>query len=143
MVGSDATPAMLEAARRVAEAEVDLIRIRQARAAVLKGPISDQYRYPMAETRVRLTVIQNEYLRTRNPTLPEAMLDLVDPIPPSEISDTKRLEIRLGEVAAALKRLDRYQTRATSRRTRAVRAFEEVAFEKTTPPRSDETRSTE
>ena len=134
IAGPDADPERSDIARRVAEAEIDLIRIRQARATLLRGPIRDQYRYSITGARIRLRVLQNEYDRTGNPSLSEEMLELVDPIPLSEISSAERAAIRIDEIARLLARLDRYEARATSRRKAAISAFDALGLEATSAP---------
>jgi hypothetical protein len=133
IAGAGADARRVDAARRVAEAEIDILRVRDARAAVQRASIGDQYRYSTAETRRRLQRMLSSRKKTRDIILADAILRLVDPIPPSEIGETEQFCIRVDEAARELSRLDRYERRAMSRRRSALRELDDLGARNESP----------
>jgi hypothetical protein len=119
IVGADTDRQNLAAARRIAEAQLDIIRVRRARLALLTDPDA---RTPLLTLRDLQKVVN---ALTRGPDPDEAsdeMLRLVDTrkLQGPELS----LEAGLDLVAPQLGKLDRYERRALSRRKTAFRDYE-------------------
>jgi hypothetical protein len=119
-------PHLLEAAVRVAEAAVDVLRVRRARVELLSRPAREQD--PMqqilpgkwTQKRIRQWLVSGPHPRqagaTPNPGSSSLQLD----------KQAER-EITLFEAAASqLEKLDRYERRSLSRRDRAFKSFDEI-----------------
>jgi hypothetical protein len=139
IAGPDANAEVQELARRVAEAQIDLRRVRYARHQWLL----DCLRNPRYESRARIRM----KWRTLGPLLrhdPQQIAELLWPDPqatPEEILERlvdrvltfvnttpqgpHKLATILSEEAKQL-RFDRYERRALSRRKFAIRAFDEA-----------------
>lgn len=120
IAGAGANARMYELAWRIAEAQIDLARVRRARHAILSGiPADGEYRS----------------LKTRGTGV--AVAGLVQevapqiPAPPEIVSFTKsksegprEFVAILGNMAQQLAAIDRYERRVVSRRKFAIRAFD-------------------
>ncbi len=134
--GPDADAEMLEWARRIAEAQLDLNRVRASRKGLLTRLLVDPYFEPKQVNRQRFQLL-NWVLGGRRPSnLPidvDAIKRMVFPEPPE--GDEKLaviLEERISELAA----LDRYERRALSRRKTAIRKFDAMRALLVAPPPS-------
>jgi hypothetical protein len=102
IAGTEANAEMQELARRVAEAQIDLRRVRYARHQLLSRPLSRR-------------------LRDAAPDVPIAgLVDYVTTMPegPEKLATILSAEVRQLSV------MDRYERRALSRRKFAIRAFD-------------------
>jgi hypothetical protein len=122
IAGSGANAETQELARRVAEAQIDLRRVRYARHQFLSDTLSDQYYDSHANMRMKVKVI-GRLLRARAPdTSMEALVKFVTSTPQGPHKFAKNL----SQEAKRLLAMDRYERRAISRRKSAIRAFAEI-----------------
>jgi hypothetical protein len=111
----------LDLARRIAEAEIDLIRVRLARHDLLARALANPNYRSSARLGARIALLR----RTGE------MLELGIPIP-GELRDAilsrpqgaQKFALILADLAGELAAMDRYERRARSRRKFAVRAFD-------------------
>ncbi len=108
-------------ARRVAEAQVDLRRIRYARQQFLSGALAkNPYHYePRAVTRLKMRILK--HILADIP-IPAFVMNFVTAAP----EGPTRFATVLSKETKQLLALDRYERRALSRRKLAVRALDEA-----------------
>jgi hypothetical protein len=123
IVGETDDPLRLQGARRIAEAELDVLRVRRARLALLADPSA---RFPRVSWRAAprgLAALKQQ------PDADDAGAGaalLIEAVAPQ--GATRTLEASVDVVAPQLEKLDRYERRALSRRKAAIRAFAIRAF---------------
>ena len=114
IAGPDANPETQALARQVAEAQIDLRRVRYARHKLLSDALSDPH--------YGLLAVAKRVLRLRRTELDspvENLSEFLIPQGPHRIAKILSQEKRL-------RAMDRYERRAISRRKSAVRAFDEI-----------------
>ena len=120
IAGVDASAELLELARRVAEAQIDLRRVRHARYQILSRALNDPYYDDKAKMREKVAVIR-DLLRPNAPNVPLAALsDYLTTVP----EGPQKLALIVAQEVQRLSALDRYERRALSRRKFAIRAFD-------------------
>ena len=112
LLGSNTSPKIGELARRVAEAEVDLRRVRILRRNLFVKPLLRHWSIPELH---RLIMAGNAPVRV-------AFDGLVYVMPESEV-EIERITARIRGRSREFARLDRYERRALSRRKFAIRAL--------------------
>jgi len=122
IAGTDANAETQELARRVAEAQIDLRRVRYARHQLLSDGLSDPYYESRASAREKVRVLCH-LLRPNAPDIPMAALERYLTSTPQ---GPHKFATILSEEAKQLLALDRYERRALSRRKFAIRAFDEA-----------------
>jgi hypothetical protein len=120
IAGTDANAEMQELARRVAEAQIDLRRVRDARHQLLSRALSNPYYEARANVREKLSVLRH-LLRHDAPDVP--LTGLVKYLTTTPEGPHKLATI-LSQEVQRLSALDRYERRALSRRKSAIRAFD-------------------
>jgi hypothetical protein len=116
LVGANASVQIREYARAVAEAQIDLSRIRGARHQFLQRALASDFE-PWLVTRQSITRM-NKLLASSNPQIRQLMHDYLNALPVPE--GFEKLAWILDMQHRALATLDRYERRALSRRTRAI-----------------------
>ena len=122
IAGPGANAETQELARRVAEAQIDLRRVRHARHQFLSDTLSWEY-YSYTKMRMKVKVLR-ALLRPNPPDISMEALEFATSNPSLEGPD--KLATILLEQAKELLAMDRYERRALSRRKFAVRAFDEA-----------------
>jgi hypothetical protein len=120
IAGTDANAEIQELARRVAEAQIDLRRVRCARHQFLTRTLAEPYYDSRANMRAKLALLGR--LFGKNP--PEIPLDTLMTFVASTPEGPQKLATIVAEEAKRLLAMDRYERRALSRRKFAVRAFD-------------------
>ena len=110
-----------ELARRVAEAQIDLRRVRYARHQFLSDTLSEEYYDSHANVRMKLKVLR-ALLRSNPPNMSSETLEFATSTP----QGPDKLATILSGEAKKLLAMDRYERRALSRRKFAIRAFDEA-----------------
>ena len=120
IAGADASAEIQELAQRIAEAQSDLRRVRDARHQLLSQALSDPYYDARANVREKLTVIR-QLLRPNAPDVPlEALTKYLTRVP----EGPQKFALILAQELQQLSAMDRYERRALSRRKFAIRAFD-------------------
>jgi hypothetical protein len=120
IAGADADTESLDLARRVAEAQIDLRRVRDARHRLLSQAWNNPYYDSLDNAREKLGVL-SLLLRPNAGEVPIALLENYVTTTPE---GPRKLALILSQEVGRLSRLDRYERRALSRRKFAIRAFD-------------------
>jgi hypothetical protein len=127
IMGENRGPALLPLARVIAEAQLNLNRVRRARHAVLLDAHDAPHDSPeLLKNKARIARLFRKHgiepgpARSPLPALANVFFGLIRKQP----RPVQRAAIAFGEMASKLAMLDRYERRALSRRKAAVRAYD-------------------
>src|SRR6188472_4245338 len=122
IAGPGADAETTELARRVAEAQIDLQRVRYARYKLLSRTLADPYYEPREDTRNKVALLRS-LLQKNAPDLPvENLVAFLNSTP----QGPHKFATILSQEAKQLLAMDRYERRALTRRKSAIRAFDET-----------------
>jgi hypothetical protein len=122
IAGIGATVEIQEIAHQIAEAQLDLCRVRYARHQALVRALGNPYYDYQANLRHRCKLIGN-VLRGKEPDM--AMAELMNDLNP-ELEGPQKFAMILSQTAKTLATMDRYERRALSRRKFAIRALDKA-----------------
>jgi hypothetical protein len=127
LAGPGANERRRRLAERGAEAEIDLIRVRQARTAILAGPMADPNYLETKDREAKILSALKALSRREKPFSDEEFFASVRRRGPVRRSgEAERVNAILGDLSAQLTRLDRYERRALSRRKSAAKEFDDA-----------------
>jgi hypothetical protein len=123
IAGPTANAEILELARAIAEAQIDLRRVRNARQQRLATAFAEPFHDSRAAVWKKVALLKPFLTRGfAEVPVPDFVVKLVTDTPQGLV----KLATILSEEAKWLRAMDRYERRALSRRKFAVRAFDEA-----------------
>ena len=129
IIGTDSNPERQELAHRIAEAQIDLRRVRHVRHQILSQALSDPDYESKAMLRKKAALAIRILRRSDlNTPMPDKMMEFLS----SKPQGPNKFTTIVADKARQLLALDRYERRALSRRKFAIRAFDTAGRRKLT-----------
>jgi hypothetical protein len=121
IAGADANLELQELASRIAAAQIDLVRVRRARQAMLSAVLDDPNYQPAADSKVNAKIL-TEVRKELGPEvpIPQWIMRVLRPRP----EGVNKFAAILADFGERLAVMERYERRALSRRKFAIRAFD-------------------
>jgi hypothetical protein len=126
IAGINADAKIQEVARRVAEAQADLRRVRYARHQALTNSLPAQHYDTRAYVRMKIKEMKN-ILRGKAPDLESTKASMKGA--PLTLEGPQKLAVVLSQNAKHLLAIDRYERRALLRRNAAIRELDELRLQ--------------
>jgi hypothetical protein len=120
IAGTDANAEILELARRVAEAQIDLRRVHSARHKLLSDALGDPF-YDSRKTALEKLRFISSLARPNAPDIP---LPVLERYLTSTPKGPEKFATILSQEAKRLLAMDRYERRALFRRKTAIQVFD-------------------
>jgi hypothetical protein len=124
IAGSDADAEAVECARQIAEAQIDLNRVRDSRRRLITGFLIDPKYQPLPVLRQQLRLMKMIDRIERLRSAPFKVAEIEEMIYPEPLEGEQKLAAVIEEKASQLAALDRYERSALSRRKFAIRKFD-------------------
>ena len=121
IAGRNASPEIQEIARRAAEAQIAVIRGRQATVGLFNHYLDDPGFRPAKDHHKRLRIAKKLLKQPNAGTLTDR--DLIE-LYPADLEGPEKFVAVMSDITEQLTRLDRYERRALSRRKFAVRELD-------------------
>jgi len=127
IAGPNAKPEVIELARRIAEAQVDLNRVRDGRRRLIIGLLSNPSYQPLQVLKQRLRLLKMSERIERLRGAPSAINEIEEMCHFEPLEGDEKHAAILRERVSQLAALDRYERRALSRRKFAILNFDSCA----------------
>jgi hypothetical protein len=124
IAGPDADAEALEQARRIAEAQVDLNRVRGCRRRLITSLLADPKDQPLQALKRQLQLMKRIDRIERFRGAPFEIDEIEEMIYLQPLEGDQELAAIVEERASELAAFDRYERRALSRRKSAIRSFD-------------------
>lgn len=126
IAGEDSDHDRLGFAQRIADAQIDLSRVRRARMALLERPLEPRIRHTEKETMTLMQLAKKALDGDENPILSEQLKQMSEPPASRQMNEYKHFVAVISDRSKELKRFDRYERRALSRRKFAIREMDSL-----------------
>jgi hypothetical protein len=127
ITGQNVAPEVIEPARRIAKAQIDIQRVRQARLNLLARDLNDPYYRPktfFSASKKMIKVIAGLMRKSGPNVLLPPEIDQAVTALLHDPEGSEKFGLVLSDCAKQLMAMDRYERRALSRRKFAIRAFD-------------------
>jgi hypothetical protein len=124
IAGPDADAEAPEQARRIAEVQVDINRVRDSRRRLISGLLTDPSYQPLQALRQQLRRMKEIDQMERFRGAPFEIDEIEEVIYLQPLERDEKFAAIIGERASQLAAFERYERRALSRRKSAIRSFD-------------------